>query len=95
MIAGKCNQCGRCCRTLVVKIAKPDEEMGKIMEWRGVNVVDIDKDTSAIIVDDFKCKFLSRANRCLIYNDRPEMCRKYPNIPNTTILKNCGFKVKE
>jgi Fe-S-cluster containining protein len=96
MIEGKCNQCGKCCRTLVIKIEKPTEEMRKIMEWRGVNVIDIDDTTSAIISDSYKCKFLSRSNTCLIYNDRPETCKKYPDIPNTVILPNCGFKeVKE
>jgi Fe-S-cluster containining protein len=92
VVEGKCNKCGKCCRTTIIKIATPDEEMRKILEWKGMNMIVIDKEVSAIVVDDMPCKFLSkRTNLCMIYNDRPERCRQYPNIPDTIILEGCGF----
>ena len=91
MITGKCNACGKCCRTLIIKINKPTEESKKLLEWRGVNIVDLDENISAIILDSFKCKFLSRNNTCMIYGNRPDRCKKYPEEIDI-LLPKCSYK---
>jgi len=46
----------------------------------------------------FTCTNLGDDNRCQRYEDRPQICREYPNkdmmMKGTVLPKNCGYKYK-
>ncbi|MFC1751872.1 YkgJ family cysteine cluster protein [Thermoproteota archaeon] len=45
----------------------------------------------------FNCRYLSKDNLCLDYENRPDFCRRYPVssfIKYDTVRKGCGFTVK-
>jgi len=39
----------------------------------------------------YRCKFLSEENKCLIYEDRPQLCRNYPDSPFLVFSKTCSY----
>ncbi|MEW5821856.1 MAG: YkgJ family cysteine cluster protein [Cyanobacteriota bacterium] len=39
----------------------------------------------------YKCRFLRQPNNCMIYEDRPTLCRKYPDSPFDSIPITCGY----
>lgn len=39
--------------------------------------IDIGGDHYVIYCDDFSCPFLNRNYKCMIYKERPEVCRKF------------------
>lgn len=39
----------------------------------------------------YYCRFLTRPNICNIYEDRPTLCRNYPESPFDAISKECGY----
>lgn len=72
----KCKEnCGECCGIVPIKkevweknLAKAQKHIKEVIEIRG--------DVYAI-TDDIKCVFLSKRNKCVIYEDRPQICRNY------------------
>lgn len=40
----------------------------------------------------YKCKYSSENNDCLVYEDRPEFCRNYPENPFLVFHKSCAFE---
>jgi len=39
----------------------------------------------------YKCRYVSEKNNCLIYEDRPELCRDFPGNPHVIVSKQCSF----
>ena len=39
----------------------------------------------------YKCRYVSDENTCGIYEDRPELCREFPGIPQVIVAKQCAF----
>ena len=40
----------------------------------------------------FRCRYLEGKNKCLVYEDRPQLCRDYPDTPFIVMPQDCGFK---
>ena len=77
---------------------KPSDEMCQLIEWRNVEVKEIDGlwftiDHNAV------CKHLiKKGNKflCAIYDDRPQLCRDYPNGWSKSLLnEGCVYKEDE
>ncbi len=41
----------------------------------------------------YKCKYYSDSKKCLIYEDRPELCRDFPGSPFVLLNKKCAYFV--
>lgn len=39
----------------------------------------------------YHCRFLKPPNHCQIYEDRPNLCRDYPDSPFDSISSTCGY----
>jgi Fe-S-cluster containining protein len=39
----------------------------------------------------YKCQYYSEEKKCLIYEDRPELCRNFPGSPFVILGKNCAY----
>ncbi len=39
----------------------------------------------------YKCSYHSKEKGCLIYEDRPELCRDFPGLPQVIVGKQCAF----
>lgn len=40
----------------------------------------------------YKCRYIGDDNRCQIWEDRPQLCRDYPDSPFMVMEKNCAFR---
>lgn len=78
-----CQYCNaRCCRYFALPIDKPETyKEFDFVRWYLLHEktsVFIDDGTWYLLVDN-KCKNLGDDNRCLIYEQRPQICREYSN----------------
>ncbi len=72
----KCKEnCGECCGIVPIKKEVWEKNLAKAQK-KIKEVVEIKGEVFAI-TDDAKCIFLSKRNRCVIYEDRPQICRNY------------------
>ena len=74
----RCQQCGSCCRHLIVDVDVLDvirepriAEQGELLDGRGALEPDQWMWSLACAMP---CPFLGEANRCTIYSTRPEAC---------------------
>jgi uncharacterized protein len=80
-----CKLCGKCCHNVSVEVDEPetDEELDEYL-WlilhKGVTIY-INEDQWYV---EFQtpCKMLDKKRKCRIYDQRPELCKKYSS-------KNC------
>ena len=72
----KCKEnCGDCCGVVPIKKEVWEKNLAKAQ--RNIKeVVEIEGEVY-IITDDLKCIFLSKRKKCVIYEDRPQICRNY------------------
>lgn len=99
--AGKCKQCGVCCRNITLKANEhfltTEEQFESLKKWqKKYNHFFISgKDKHGILL--FTCKSLGADNRCKSYLVRSWFCRAYPFIKTDFIaaggqtLEGCGF----
>lgn len=40
----------------------------------------------------YHCRFIGNDNKCMIHEDRPRLCRDYPDTPYLLMHPNCAFK---
>ncbi|MCA9789542.1 MAG: YkgJ family cysteine cluster protein [Cyanobacteria bacterium HKST-UBA06] len=40
----------------------------------------------------YKCRYIGQDNKCQIWEDRPELCRAYPDTPFVVFAPNCAFE---
>ena len=40
----------------------------------------------------YHCKFISEDNKCLIHEDRPQLCRDYPDSPYLVFAPGCAYE---
>lgn len=40
----------------------------------------------------YKCRFIGDDNKCQIYEDRPKLCRDYPDTPFVVFAPGCAFE---
>lgn len=100
----ECQKCGECCRNMIVSICYSDfERWEREHRWdilsrvyyaheliSGKGVCEgfiLREDEPRIEV----CQFLSSGSRCLIYDTRPKVCRKFPLFSaQQKTLARCG-----
>lgn len=97
---GKCNQCGACCTMILLfnqgKIVKNEEEFEQLKdvfpEYERFYIRGRHPDGNPL----FTCKFLGDDGKCKDYQNRPLICREYPNekILQTggILVSTCGFR---
>lgn len=82
----KCkDNCGICCGIVPIPTDvwnKSQEKIQKVVQSNHVSEVYVYP-----ITDDLKCCFLTKDNKCAIYNDRPDVCKEY----GTTERLPCPF----
>jgi Fe-S-cluster containining protein len=67
----KCQRCGACCRVFgIVELTENDTQIPKKLRRTSCLGYDMMK------IKNFKC-IVQDGNDCSIYNDRPEICRKF------------------
>lgn len=87
-INGCCSGCGDCCAN-VLPISK--EEVGRIKQYiKKNNIVPVNRNN--ILIGEYIdiCPFLSKENKCNIYEIRPEVCR---NFLCSEILNHTGENI--
>lgn len=99
--AGKCKQCGQCCRTITFRF--PDKLLTRESEFeylkkampRFEHFFISGKADNGVLL--FTCKFLTEENKCGVYHWRSFFCRFYPHFSSKFIkiggqpLPGCGF----
>ena len=72
-----------CCKTFFVVVDNMDSDLKKYFELHGLEVID------KTIRFKIPCKMLSRSNRCLINDNKPQICKDFPKndqpVPKTCI----------
>ncbi|MFC1682345.1 YkgJ family cysteine cluster protein [Nanoarchaeota archaeon] len=77
-----CSKCkGRCCKYVAVEIDKPEtksdfEDVRWYVSHKNINIF-VDEDGDWYIEFMTPCEFLGEANKCMNYENRPEICREY------------------
>ena len=102
---GTCLSCGKCCRTHIHLVRRPNPEMKMLMEWRDIEVKDLKPEElpkhlrpdiawSLLFIPTNPCKHLDlKTNKCKIYEDRPQTCKDYPK-QEFMLLPECGYTRK-
>ena len=93
LIKAKDNQYLRDFFNLFVTYGRTDEYK-KIFPNAYINCISIVKDRKDISIDDvyfYYCRFFKEPGICQIYEDRPDLCRNYPESPFDAIDSECGF----
>ena len=90
MNEGKCKQCGKCCRTFVTSEAYDLETLRLKTGYLG----QVKYKEEIYHIFDLPCIYLGRDNKCKIYDERPEACKKFPGPAFSDFWKivhpNCG-----
>ena len=77
----KCKEnCGECCGIIPIpkELAKRTEHLAQVKPKKVIE----NKGNLYIITEDIKCIYLNReTKKCMIYKDRPRICRLYGLIP--------------
>jgi len=97
-IVGKCKKCGKCCNYMY-SIDTYTEKEFKIMQflfpkYKRFYIKGRDAEGNLI----FACKYVTENGLCSVYNNRLDMCRKYPmkKIPfQGKLHEGCGYRVLE
>lgn len=40
----------------------------------------------------FHCRYVTSDNKCMVYEDRPQLCRDYPDTPFLVMAPGCAFE---
>jgi len=81
-----CRACANCCRRSTVKLSERDiERLSKALRLKPARVIadyTLPSEEEGLILkrdEESGCVFL-HGNDCLIYEDRPDICRDYPHL---------------
>lgn len=103
ILTGGCRQCGACCRRLQLQqgkkwlrskrqfrqLVKDHPEFGRFEPYA--------RDSHGLLV--FDCRQLGPDNRCLDYDNRPQLCRDFPHkgifFCGGQLPPRCGYAVSE
>lgn len=94
----RCRKCGNCCRSVQVPITYSD-----IKRWKREQRWDILAEVRWMVDEKRNlelpvfirsainnvCPFLSRSNRCKIYETRPRVCRDFPVLGREDKVNSC------
>jgi Fe-S-cluster containining protein len=101
VLIGECTQCGECCRQLTLSTAagviRSEEAFRTLLkkhpEYRIFEIRHQDLDG----VLYFRCTRLGADNRCQAYEQRPRICRIYPNSTmfahGARLPEACGYRL--
>ena len=101
VIRGECNQCGTCCRNLILvdgkKIIRSEHEFENLKkrfpQYEMFRIKSQNKSGDLI----FHCTNLNPDNTCSVYPRRPAMCAAYPTKAmfkrDGKLLDGCGYTV--
>ncbi len=71
------------------------DEARKISEFIVNKTLELcDNGTNDIPMEDlvfYRCRYYHFEKKCLIYENRPELCRVFPGSPFTVMHKNCAY----
>ncbi len=95
-IIGSCKQCGQCCKkifsTNLYNKSEFDLMQKDYPEYERFEILGISEQKKLV----FRCKMLGGDNKCSDYENRLDLCKKYPfeKSKKGRLFKNCGFKKK-
>ncbi|NCU32144.1 MAG: YkgJ family cysteine cluster protein [Candidatus Moranbacteria bacterium] len=102
IVTGKCRLCGKCCRQLCLDlkgkwITRPEDFRILVRHNpQYERFVIHGKATGGIIL--FKCTMLDDNNLCLDHENRPNICREYPNPllyeMGGKLERGCGYSLQ-
>ncbi len=91
-----CIKCQECCKRVGVHSIYPySKEIIDFYETRGAKVKKVTLENGldiALIEFELRCPFLDDEKGCLIYVDRPSICRNYPE-DESQMLENCQLRL--
>lgn len=84
VIQGSCNQCGHCCRNLLLydgdSVIRNRQQLDRLLarqpHYEFFEPMYQDEDLDGLY---FSCRHIGEDNRCQIYATRPAICDDYPN----------------
>ncbi len=83
-VVGHCKQCGDCCRSLMLidsrGIVRSRRYFRKLQQrdqfYRNLEIVGTDQNSVLV----FNCKLVGEDGRCTKYDERPAICRNFPDL---------------
>lgn len=76
---GSCLEgCGACCKFIRLQV-NPQYKDEDISNWIGLHGISLRSTTNALFAYvPLRCEMLSEDDRCMAYDDRPNVCRNWP-----------------
>lgn len=97
--SGECHTCGKCCKDIfLIHEERTIEslEAFEILKEQNPEYTHFIPVRETVDGLQFQCKHLSSENRCLIYQNRPDFCRKYPSektiLLGGKLAEGCGYQ---
>jgi Fe-S-cluster containining protein len=102
LVTGKCNYCGQCCKRINLRCRRGwirhEHEfldlVKKFPEYKRFSVVS--KDSLGYL--QFTCEHLDPGNGCRDYNNRPDICKRYPSksliLQGGKLIEGCGYSIQ-
>ena len=102
LVTGKCNFCGQCCERINLRSPRGwirhEREFLELVkrspEYSRFSVVA--KDSLGYL--QFTCAHLDPGDGCSDYNNRPDICKKYPSkslvLQGGKLIEGCGYSIE-
>lgn len=102
LVTGKCNYCGQCCERINLRSRRGwlrherdfQELVKRSPEYGRFSIVSIDSQGYL----EFTCTHLDTGNSCREYNNRPDICKKYPSkslvLQGGKLIEGCGYSIQ-
>ena len=90
----ECLKCGECCKWLTFSVSIPPNMFARYLNYyktHGCRIIKVKKDQGHIaLMVPSVCHKYSFGQGCVVYNDRPQLCRLYDgrNDPNIRCQMN-------
>ena len=104
IITGSCTLCGRCCQNIHLKYhrgwIKSEAQFHELLQYRPeYHRFTISSEQQAGGYIQFTCSWYDRRYGCTDYNNRLDICRKYPGkslkMQGAHLLPGCGYRIDE
>ena len=93
---GKCEKCGKCCKSLKIKLdARITGDVAEYFRVRGLQV-DIGPKWTILTIPNYPCPKLGIDNSCTLHarGTKPLVCILAPE-KKWQLIENCGYSLKE
>ena len=102
VIQGSCNQCGQCCRNLLLydgsSVVSTHEQFDQLLARQPHYAIfepQYQETQSASLF--FSCRHIGEDNHCQIYTNRPVICDDYPNpkmfLHGARLPESCSYEL--